>query len=55
MFIQGLVDILVKKIQTKEINPTTGLPFTTEDIKIAEYKIEVERILDLEQETPTVI
>ena len=55
MIIQGLVDMLVRKIKAREINPITGLPFTVEDIKIAEYKTEVERILALESETPTEI
>lgn len=48
--IQTLVDMLVRKIRTEEINPITGLPFTVEDIKLAEYKNEVIKRL----ETPTV-
>lgn len=42
---QYLVDILVKKISTQEINPKTGKPFCVEDILITEYKIAVENAL----------
>lgn len=42
---QYLVDILVKKISTQEINPKTGEPFKVEDILIPEYKIAVENAL----------
>ena len=42
---QYLVDILVKKIRTQEINPKTGEPFKTEDILIPEYKTAVENAL----------
>jgi len=42
---QYLVDILVKKISTQEINPKTGQPFKTEDILIVEYKTAVENAL----------
>lgn len=42
---QYLVDILVKKISTQEINPKTGVAFKTEDILIAEYKVAVENAL----------
>lgn len=42
---QYLVDILVKKIKTQEINPKTGQPFKTEDILVAEYKVAVENEL----------
>jgi hypothetical protein len=42
---QYLVDILVKKISTQEINPKTSAPFKTEDILIAEYKTAVENAL----------
>ena len=52
MILPTLVDMLVRKIQTGEINPVTGQAFTVEDIKLIEYKTEVERILASEQETP---
>lgn len=42
---QYLVDILVKKISTQEINPKTGVAYKVEDILIAEYKIAVENAL----------
>jgi len=42
---QYLVDILVKKIRTQEVNPKTGEPYKTEDILIAEYKVAVENAL----------
>lgn len=42
---QYLVDMLVRKIKTQEINPKTGQPFKTEDILIAEYKVAVENAL----------
>jgi hypothetical protein len=42
---QYLVDILVKKIQTQEINPKTGQTFKVEDILIEEYRIAVENAL----------
>jgi len=42
---QYLVDILVKKIRTREINPKTGETFKTEDILISEYKTAVENAL----------
>jgi hypothetical protein len=40
------VDMLVNKIRTGEINPTTGEIFKVEDIKIAEYKTAVETKLN---------
>ena len=52
MLNQYIVEILVRRIKNGEINPITGLPMTVEDIKLIEYKTEVERILALEQETP---
>jgi len=42
---QYLVDILVKKISTQEINPKTGLPFSVDDILIVEYRTAVENAL----------
>lgn len=42
---QYLVDILVKKIRTQEINPKTGEPFKVDDILIAEYRTAVENAL----------
>jgi hypothetical protein len=33
-----LVEILVRKIKNKEINPNTSQPFSINDIKIQEYK-----------------
>ena len=53
MLNQYIVDILVRRIKNGEINPVTRLPMTVEDIKLIEYKNEVERILALKQETPT--
>ncbi|KMT23021.1 hypothetical protein [Clostridium cylindrosporum] len=49
MIIPTFVDMLVRKIESGEINPVTGLVFTVEDIKIIEYKNEVIKRL----ETPT--
>jgi hypothetical protein len=45
---QYLVDILVKKISTQEINPKTGQAYKVEDILIPEYRVAVENSL-LEQ------
>ncbi len=42
---QYLVDILVKKITTQEINPKTGQPYKVDDILIHEYKVAVENAL----------
>lgn len=53
MLNQYIVDILVRRIKNGEINPVTGLPMAVEDIKLVEYKDEVERILALESEAPT--
>lgn len=39
------VECLVNKITSKEINPYTNNPFCLEDIKIEEYKTEVEKLL----------
>ena len=52
MLNQYIVDILVRRIKNGEINPVTRLPMTIEDIKLVEYKNEVERILALENEKP---
>lgn len=40
-----IVNMLVKKIQTGEINPNTGEPFKLEDIKIQEYRDAVQAAL----------
>lgn len=37
-----MVDMLVNKIRTGEINPNTNEPFKLDDIKNAEYKTAVE-------------
>ena len=37
-----LVDMLVNKIRSNEINPNTGEEFKIDDIKNAEYKSAVE-------------
>lgn len=37
-----MVDMLVNKIRTGEINPNTNEPFRLEDIKNVEYKSVVE-------------
>jgi len=37
-----MVDMLVNKIRTSEINPNTNEPFKLEDIKNVEYKNAVE-------------
>jgi hypothetical protein len=42
---QYLVDILVKKIKTQEINPKTGEAYKVDDILIPEYKVAVEDAL----------
>ena len=55
MLNQYIVDILVRRIKNGEINPITGLVMTLEDIKLIEYKNEVERILALENETPILV
>lgn len=41
-----IVDMLVRKIKTGEINPNTGQAFKLEDIKLPEYKTEIEKILN---------
>lgn len=41
-----IVDMLVRKIQTEEINPATGQAFKIDDIRLQEYKTEVEKILN---------
>ena len=41
-----MVNMLVRKIQAGEINPSTGQAFRLEDIKLQEYKSEVEKILN---------
>ena len=37
-----IVDILVNRIKNGGINPVTGLPMLLDDIKLPEYKTEVE-------------
>lgn len=54
MLNQYIIDILVRRIKNGEINPVTELPMEIKDIKLSEYKTEVERILTLENETPTI-
>ena len=54
MLNQYIVDILVRRIKNGEINPVTELPMKIDDIKIAEYKTEVEKILALYHEIPIV-
>lgn len=44
-----MVDMLVNKIRTGEINPNTNEPFKLEDIKNAEYKTAVEAKLNASQ------
>lgn len=44
-----LVDILVNKIRIGDINPNTGEPFKVENIKIEEYKTDVEAKLNITQ------
>lgn len=43
---QAIVDILVKRISSRGINPVTGQPIKLEDIKIQEYRDAVEAILN---------
>lgn len=42
---QIVVDILVKRIDEGWVNPKTGLPLLTQDIKKEEYKVVVEEII----------
>lgn len=41
MIKQYIVDILIRKIKSGEINPITNQPFKIEDVKLEEYKIVV--------------
>lgn len=43
---QLIIDILVRRIKNGEPNPVTDEPMKLEDIKLPEYKVEVERILN---------
>ncbi|KMT21731.1 hypothetical protein [Clostridium cylindrosporum] len=45
MVMQSLVYMLVKKIESGEINPVTGQSFSIEDIMVKEYRDEVSKIL----------
>lgn len=42
------VECLSRKILNGETNPDTNKPFCLEDIKIEEYKVEVEKLLSKE-------
>lgn len=41
-----ILEILLRKIETKEINPQTNKQFEISDIKIEEYKIKINELLD---------
>lgn len=43
---QLIIEILVRRIRNGEPNPATGEPMKLEDIKLPEYKEEVELILN---------
>lgn len=45
MIRSDFVEMLVRKIKNAELNPLTNKPFALEDIKLDEYKIEVENKL----------
>lgn len=45
---QYVIELLVRKIKTGEVNPKTNSPFKLDDIKIQEYKEAVQLIFDLQ-------
>lgn len=46
MLNETIVNILVDRIRNSGINPVTGQSMVLDDIKIAEYKSEVEALIE---------